>query len=123
MKYKEESPDFFNIAGSQYYFDLNELSQFIRIEKTESLDDFLSQNKKKKTKEEESEQESEQEPEENHIIDFPKWEMTKAMVECILNETGPVDEAMGVTKLGEQLTIPFRISFNTLLKYKIIKEQ
>jgi len=30
---------------------------------------------------------------------------------------------MGRTKLSSQLSIPFKLSFNTLLKYQIIKEE
>lgn len=118
MRYKEkpESPEFFKIAGNQYFFDLDELSQFIRIEKNESVDDILGENKEENNKEP-------VESVENQIIDITKWETAKVMIECVLNETGPIDEAMGITKLGEQLSIPFRLSFNTLLNYKIIKEQ
>ena len=52
MKYKEKhESDFFSIAGNYYYFDLDELSQFIRIEKPENtsdsiVDDILGENKK-----------------------------------------------------------------------------
>jgi len=45
------------------------------------------------------------------------------MIESVLNEQGPIDEAMGYTQISKQLSIPFKLSFNTLLKYKIIKEQ
>ena len=51
-----------------------------------------------------------------------KWETTKVMIETVLTEQGPIDEAMGRTKLSNQLSIPFKLSFNTLLKYQIIKE-
>jgi hypothetical protein len=127
MRYKKEEPsEFFSIAGSQYYFDLDELSQFIRIEKNETVDDILGETKyEKKDSKEKSEEseESEETPLEGQIIDLTKWETIKVMIESVLSENGPVDEAMGKTKLGEQLSIPFRLSFNTLLNYKIIKEQ
>lgn len=126
MRYKnEESPEFFSIAGNQYYFDLDELSQFIRIEKDETVDDILGETKNNVEDGSEDEKES-KEPEapiEGQIIDLTKWETIKVMIESVLSENGPVDEAMGRTKLGEQLSIPFRLSFNTLLNYKIIKEQ
>lgn len=126
MRYKnEESPEFFSIAGNQYYFDLEELSQFIRIEKDETVDDILGETKNDVESGSEDEKES-KEPEvpiEGQIIDLTKWETIKVMIESVLSENGPVDEAMGRTKLGEQLSIPFRLSFNTLLNYKIIKEQ
>lgn len=124
MRYKnEESPEFFSIAGNQYYFDLDELSQFIRVEKNESVDDLLGENKKEKLEKENEKEGDNSEPVEGQIIDLTKWETIKVMIESVLSENGPVDEAMGRTKLGEQLSIPFRLSFNTLLNYKIIKEQ
>ena len=120
MRYNEkQESDFFSIAGNYYYFDLEELSQFIRIEKSESVDDILGENEK----EEEVEKGEPSEVVEGQIIDLTKWETIKVMIESVLSENGPVDEAMGRTKLGEQLSIPFRLSFNTLLNYKIIKEQ
>jgi hypothetical protein len=126
MRYKnEESPEFFSIAGSQYYFDLDELSQFIRIEKDDTVDDILGETKND-MEENDSEDKESEEPEapiEGQIIDLTKWETIKVMIESVLSENNPVDEAMGRTKLGEQLSIPFRLSFNTLLNYKIIKEQ
>jgi len=122
MRYKKEndSPEFFSIAGNQYYFDLDELSNFIRIEKNESVDDLLGEREKKEEVEKEEES---LEQIEGQIVDLTKWETIKVMIESVLSENGPVDEAMGRTKLGEQLSIPFRLSFNTLLNYKIIKEQ
>jgi hypothetical protein len=126
MKYKEKhESDFFSIAGNYYYFDLDELSQFIRIEKPENtsdsiVDDILGENKKE---EDDTSTEEEEIPMDGQIIDLTKWETIKVMIESVLSENGPVDEAMGRTKLGEQLSIPFRLSFNTLVNYKIIKEQ
>lgn len=128
MRYtKEESPEFFSIAGSQYYFDLDELSEFIRIEKNETVDDILGDTKNDEEEEKENSEEKDSKelepPIEGQIIDLTKWETIKVMIESVLSENSPVDEAMGRTKLGEQLSIPFRLSFNTLLNYKIIKEK
>jgi hypothetical protein len=119
MKYKkEEYSEFFSIAGNQYYFDLDELSNFIKVEKNEDVDYILGESKKEIESEEEI-----SDPIGGQIIDLTKWETIKVMIESVLSENNPVDEAMGRTKLGEQLSIPFRLSFNTLLNYKIIKEQ
>jgi hypothetical protein len=122
---EDEIPDLFPIAGSNYYFDLDELSQSIRIERTESIDDILGEAKKKlKKNKEEDDEETEDEIEPySQIIDITKWETLKVMIDAVLNEAAPVDEAMGFNKLAEQLSIPFRLSFNTLIKYKIIKEE
>jgi hypothetical protein len=124
MRYRKEneSPEFFSIAGNQYYFDLDELSQFIRIEKNGSVDDILGETNSDDDNDD-SEEKEPIESTESQIIDLTKWETIKVMIESVLSENSPVDEAMGRTKLGEQLSIPFRLSFNTLLNYKIIKEQ
>jgi hypothetical protein len=116
---REEDSELFKIAGNCYYIDLNELSNFIRIEKTESVDDILGEAKKELEENQESLQNEETYAQ---LIDITKWETTKVLIESILTEQGPVDEAMGVKKLEDQLSIPFKLSFNTLLKYKIIKE-
>jgi len=122
-KEEEEVPDLFDIAGNRYYFDLDELSQFIRIEKPESVDDILGEVKKELEDEESSESDDPRLEAYHQIIDVTKWETTKVMIESVLNEQGPIDEAMGYTQISKQLSIPFKLSFNTLLKYKIIKEQ
>lgn len=112
----KQEPELFAIAGNNYYIDIEELSQCIRIEKPESIEDIFS----------ETESEVNKETDENmytQVIDVAKWEVLKIMIESILNETSVVDEAMGPTKLAEQLSIPFRLSFNTLIKNKIIKEE
>ena len=126
---EEESSDLFEIAGVKYYFDLDQLTQFIRIEKPESVDDILGEAKKELVKNTEDTEDTENEelvePElegYSQIIDITKWETTKVMIETVLTEQGPIDEAMGRTKLSNQLSIPFKLSFNTLLKYQIIKE-
>jgi hypothetical protein len=128
-KEEEESSDLFEIAGVKYYFDLDQLTQFIRIEKPESVDDILGEAKKELVKNTEDTEDTENEelvePElegYSQIIDITKWETTKVMIETVLTEQGPIDEAMGRTKLSNQLSIPFKLSFNTLLKYQIIKE-
>ena len=121
----DDSSELFDVAGSKYYFDLDALSQFIRIEKSESVDDILGEVKKElENKNNENDEETEEVPHElyTQIIDVTKWETTKVMIESVLSEQGPVDEAMGYGQLSKQLSIPFKISFNTLLKYQIIKE-
>ena len=113
MKFKKENDlELFSIAGGDYYFDLDELSEFVRVDKPGSVEALLGS-----TKEEEEEN-----PEEiySQVIDLTKWETTKVMIESVLTESEPVDEAMGLSRLSSQLSIPFKLSFNTLLKYKMI---
>jgi hypothetical protein len=109
----------FEIAGEEFYFDLDKISDYIRIEPDQSIDDLLK----------ETDLEGDDKvngdmggyPMGTQVIDVTKWEVVRALIETTLNETGIVDEGMGITKLGEQLSIPFRMSFNTLIKNKLIR--
>ena len=60
-------------------------------------------------------------PNPHMMMDVAKWEIVRALLESLLNENGIIDESMGIKKLESQLSIPFRLSFNTLLINKIIK--
>ena len=115
----------FDIAGEEYYFDLDAIADFVKLdsEKTKKDLDYLLSKKEEAGQNTIKNEELEQEMLQGPLIDMTKWDLTKAMIETVLSENSIVDEAMGVTKLGEQLSIPFRLSFNTLLKYKIIKNK
>ena len=105
--------DLFDVAGEEYYLDLDRISDFIKLDKENNVDTLLEMSTVDNT---------DDEPSEGQMIDITKWELTKVMIETILSEQSIVDEDMGVTKLGKQLSIPFRISFNTLLINKILKK-
>jgi hypothetical protein len=113
--------ELFNVAGEEFYFDLDRISEFIKLEKQENLEDLL---KEVQSEEVENTEGTEVVHEESYgqMIDITKWELTKAMIEVVLSEQGELDESMGLQKLESQLSIPFRISFNTLLINKILKK-
>lgn len=116
--------DLFKVAGEEFYFDLDRISDFIKLEKQEdSLEDIFKNNPDPKDLVEDGEKSDiiQEEPM-GQMIDLTKWELTKAMIETVLSEQGDVDESMGLQKLESQLSIPFRISFNTLLINKILKK-
>ncbi len=115
----------FKIAGEQFYFDLDAVSQFIKLEKEEDIDDLFQTEEELPEVSEDVEKELTDEEVMfdggmGQMIDITKWELTKAMVETVLTEHGEIDENMGIAKLETQLSIPFRFSFNTLLINKII---
>lgn len=112
--------ELFEIAGEQFYFDLDGIADFVRVDENEprNLEDIFKKDPKiNKDKVSIDDNELLTVP----LIDMTRWDLTKAMVETILSENGVIDEAMGITKLGEQLSIPFRLSFNTLVRHKLIK--
>ena len=106
----------FSIANEEYYIDLDNVSQFIRMEP--SIDELLQSPL-------EYDEENQKKPdlvEEHQMMDVAKWEIVRGLLESLLNENGIIDESMGIKKLEKQLSISFRLAFNTLLKYKIIKK-
>ena len=121
--------ELFRIANEEYYIDLDKISEFIRIEP--GLDEILTTPPPK----EEVIEGDDSNPNNNEVIiddmrymenqrmmmDVAKWEVVRALLESLLNENGVIDESMGMKKLEQQLSIPFRLSFNTLLINKIIK--
>ena len=121
--------ELFRIANEEYYIDLDKISEFIKIEP--SLDEILTTPPPK----EEVIEGGDEKLNNNEVIvddiryienqrmmmDVAKWEIVRALLESLLNENGIIDESMGMKKLEQQLSIPFRLSFNTLLINKIIK--
>jgi hypothetical protein len=85
------------ILGEQYYLDLNNLEKIINIET--------------KTKKDESDE---------FHINVVKYETIKLMIEVIMDPQEPIDEVMGVK--SNELGIPFKIAYNTLLNYKILNK-
>lgn len=63
---------------------------------------------------------SEEETETEQTINLVSFEIIKMMLEIIMTERDEVDENLGVHS-SKNLSIPFRLAFNTLLKHKILK--
>ena len=84
------------ILGEMYYIDLNELSDTIDM----SIPTISG--------------ETEQ------TINLVSFEVLKMMLEVIMTEREEVDENFGIHSV-KNLSIPFKIAFNTLLKHQILK--
>jgi hypothetical protein len=84
------------ILGEMYYIDLNELSDTIDM----SIPTISG--------------ETEQ------TINLVSFEVLKMMLEVIMTEREEVDENLGIHSV-KNLSIPFKIAFNTLLKHQILK--
>ena len=89
------------VLGEAYYLDFNELDKQITIKDTEKKDDTVENN-------------------ENHSVNLVKFELLKIMIEVLLTEREEVDENLG-TYATKDLSIPFRLAFNTLLTHNILK--
>ena len=82
----------FKILGENYYIDLDKIEKEVELLNTSGESQI-------------------------HLV---KYEMIKNMVETILTENEVVDENMGFKT--NEVTLPFKISFNTLLIKKIINK-
>lgn len=82
----------FNTFGENYYIDLDKIEKEIEMESSTGETQF-------------------------HLV---KYELIKMMIETIITESESVDEKLGPN--NSELTIPFKISFNTLRVKNIINK-
>ena len=54
-------------------------------------------------------------------LNFPKFEFFKLMLDTVCGIVEDVDDTLGVVSLNK-LSVPYKLSLNTLIKYKIIKK-
>ena len=90
--------------GENYYLDVDELEKQVSFEKSVLPVTVTG----------ETEQPEQQ-------ISVTRYETFKSLIEVLLTEREENDESLGLHG-GKDLTIPFKISFNTLLINKIIKK-
>lgn len=86
------------ILGDHYYLDLDAIDEYIQIKNTNSLSG---------------------ETEGNHIS-IVKYETIKLMLEVLMDENEQIDEALGGK--SSEITIPFKLAFNTLLNKKLLNK-
>jgi len=54
-------------------------------------------------------------------LNLPRFEFFKLMLETVCGIVEDVDDTLGVLSLNK-LSVPYKLSLNTLIKYKIIKK-
>jgi hypothetical protein len=86
-----------NVFGESYHFNLEKIDEFVNYypQTTGETD--------------------------NQHISIIKYEMVKLLVEIVLSETEEVDDKLGM-KGSNNLTLPFKLSWNTMLKNKFIEK-
>jgi hypothetical protein len=97
----------FKIFNETYYVDIDMIDEYVQIkvpvENNEDVEDMEIS-----------------EPKEEAQIHLVKYELIKNLLETVLTESHEVDEKMGPN--NSELTIPFKIAFNSLLMKKIINK-
>jgi hypothetical protein len=86
------------IFGEYYYIDLEEIESVVNLEIIPVSGGTSEQQ-----------------------IKFVKYDIVKMMIETVLTEREDIDDTLGMSSTNGT-TIPFKISFNTLLQNKIIKK-
>jgi hypothetical protein len=86
----------FKIFNEEYFLDLDKIEDYIKISKNEISSGIT----------------------EEQTISIVKYDTIKLMLEIIMDEPEPIDESLGGK--GSDITIPFKLAFNTLLNKKII---
>jgi len=97
-----------NIGGKEFYFDIDQLANQVQYDV-----DIKCEDKTEEIKTDESLA--------SLKIDVTKYEMYRDLIGALLTYNDIVDDKMGMMALN-QLPIPFKLSFNTLLVKGILKE-
>lgn len=88
------------VLGENYFIDLDEIENYLDMSQSDDSED--SESGVTETK-----------------INIIKFEMVKMLLDTVLNEQEIVDEKLGM-KSNAQVSIPFRLAFNSLLNKKLI---
>jgi hypothetical protein len=88
------------VLGENYFIDLDEIETYLDMSHNDDSDD--SESGFTETK-----------------INIIKYEMVKMLLDTVLTEQEIVDEKLGM-KGTSNVSIPFRIAFNSLLNKKLI---
>lgn len=100
-----EEKEYLDFGGKDFIIDFESLSDLVRLPPIHYK----------------NEETGEMEEDGGPSIDVTKYEMVREMVNTILNTVEVIDDKLGVMALN-QLPIPFKISYNTLIHYDILKE-
>ena len=82
-----------DVLGKLYYVDFSEIENVINM--PESTNEEMT-------------------------INIVSYDIIKMMIEVIITEREEIDETLGIHS-ANKLSIPFKIAFNTLLRYNILK--
>lgn len=87
------------VLGENYFIDLDQIEEFIDMSDELTVDPVSGTTEMK--------------------INIIKYELIKTMLDVIFSETEEMDDKLGM-KGTSNLSIPFRLAFNSLLNKKLI---
>ena len=92
------------ILNEYYYLDLDKMEELVNLPSNAKSDD----------------EDSELIESTGQHISVVKYDILKVMIEVLMTESEEVDEKLGPK--SSELSIPFKLAFNTLLNKKIINK-
>lgn len=84
------------VLGENYFVDLDQIEKYLDI--TENYGEFTGGTESK--------------------VNIIKFEMVKMLMEVLLTENSEMDDKLGLK--SKEISIPFKIAFNSLLNKKLI---
>jgi hypothetical protein len=96
-----------NVGGKEFYFDIDQLATQVQYDIETKCEEIPTENNEELLS--------------SLKIDVTKYEMYRDLIGALLSYNDIVDDKLGMVGLN-QLPIPFKLSFNTLLMKGIIKE-
>ena len=88
------------VLGEHYYIDLDKLEEYLDMSDETDVEPYSGTTEMK--------------------INIIKFEMVKMLLETVLSETEFEDDKLGLKGSSNQVSIPFKIAFNSLLNKKLI---
>jgi hypothetical protein len=88
-----------NVLGENYFVDLDAVEEFLDMSDYETSESSGNTEIK---------------------INIVKFEMVKMLMEVVLTENEEIEDKLGLKSSKNNLSIPFKIAFNSLLNKKLI---
>lgn len=103
MKNYDDDKNYLEFGGDYLYIDFDEIINVVKLEGAPPKDE-----------------DGNEYPSGVVTIDVTKWELVNKMIDTILDEMGEEDPTLGKKNL-EKLSVSFKLAYNTLLNYNILK--
>ena len=87
------------VLNENYFVDLDEVEKYLDMSDSPSIEPLTGNTEMR--------------------INIVKFELVKLLLEVVLSENEDIDEKLGL-KSSSQVSIPFRLAFNSLLNKKLI---
>lgn len=119
--------NYLEFGGSVYFIDLNAFDKLLTIDglldpkNVVETETTINYNDKDKVSEKTV---TTRESEKNKEINIAAYETVRMLIEIVLtySEGEEVDDTLGAQRALQSSTLSFKIAFNTLLRYNIIRE-